>query len=285
MTPDLPNLEKIEDYLNGIMPDDQRTAFENELNEDASLKKEFDLVQDMLMGIEQLGDDVLKTQISAAHQELKGDGFFEKKTAKVVVMRPAKHRWYRWAAAASLLVIFGAVLFFMLNREDNYQKWYTQNFRPEDEKIATVIDDLTASGMLATDREKRESLANALKRYQQGEYTSAKDAFTIHLQNYRPDTVAQFYLALSELHLSNIEKAIASLKPITPQSLNPDVRPGQVSRGVDFQHEMTWYLALAYSKRGDRTAKDSTLILLRKLVSSGDDNYAAKAQTALQQLE
>ena len=286
MANDLPNLDKIEDYLNGLMPEEERKGFEEQLAEDPALKKELDLVQDMLAGIEQFGDDALKARIGAAQQELESEGFFEKKTGNVIALPTRRRQFSRqWAAAASLLIICGAALFLWLKRSNPYQELFAKNFQAEDSKTAILIDDLSASGLFATEKERRSSLADALKSYQAKDYEDAQKTLASYHEMYPQDTIAQFYLGLSELHLFNFDKAITLLRPIALDVLPPGQNSGQVSRGIDFQNEITWYLALAYSKWPGQAAKDSTLLLLRRLESAGDSLYAAKARTALRQLE
>ncbi len=285
MTNELPNLDEIEAYLGDLLSAEERAKFEQELTRNPALKKEFDLVQDLLTGIDRFGDDAVKAQIGAAKRELEAEGFFEKKTAKVVELQPARQRlWQRWAVAASILAVCGTALFWWMKQSDPYQDFFKQNFQAEDIKIAAVIDDSSASGLLTGDRERRNSLASALRFYQAKDYAAAAKALSAHHQSYPQDTVAQFYLAISEIHHSDYDKAIALLQPLAPEVLNPGVRFGQASQGIDFQNEMTWYLALAYSKRPGQAAKDSTLLLLRRLESRGDSFYSEKARVALLKL-
>ena len=90
MTPDFQNLDKIDAYLNDVLSAVERAKFEQELADDPALRREFDLVQDMLGGVELAGDEALKAQIGAAHSELGEEGFFTKPEARIVEMQPAR---------------------------------------------------------------------------------------------------------------------------------------------------------------------------------------------------
>ncbi|MBK8562634.1 MAG: hypothetical protein IPN76_04630 [Saprospiraceae bacterium] len=124
-----------------------------------------------------------------------------------------------------------------------------------------------------------------MKLYQNKSFGEAEKALAAHLQTYPQDTISQFYLALSHLELGHYDQATALLRPIAPANLTPDARPGQASQALDFQYEMTWYLALASSQLPDQAAQDSTLSLLRKLEASGNGEWAAKAKEVLGKLD
>lgn len=277
MNKDLPNLDKIEDYLNGQMPEAEREKFERELDSDPSLKKEFHLVQDILAGIEQLGDEELKGQIGQAQQELEAEGFFEKKTGKIAALPFDRRRWHRWAAAASVLIVLGTALFLWLRPGSTGQEVFAAYFRAEEARTGALIDDLSASGLLVPNQEQRNNLAAALKLYQAGEYADARQALAGYRQEYPQDTIARFYLGLSELHLSNFNEAINLLSPIVPKELGAEPPAG-------LEDEITWYLALAYAGRPTGIGRDSAAVLLRRLEATSS-SYSARAQEALQKLE
>lgn len=274
MTNDLPNLDKIEDYLNGLMPEQEREQFEQELDADPSLKKEFQLVQDILAGIGQLGDEELGSQIGQAQQELEAEGFFEKKTGRIAAL-PFDRR--HWAAAASVLIVLGTALFLWLRPKSSGQDVFAAYFRAEEARTGALIDDLSAAGLLVPNQEQRNNLAAALKLYQSGNYSDARQALASYRQKYPQDTIAQFYLGLSELHLSNFNEAINLLSLIAPKELGAEPPAG-------LEDEITWYLALAYAGRPTGIGRDSAAVLLRRL-EANSSSYSARAQEALQKLE
>ncbi len=287
MTHDLPNLDKIDAYLNDVLSADERAKFEQELAADPSLRREFDLVQDMLGGVELAGDEALKAQIGAAHSELATEGFFAKPEAKIVEMKAAQRGMRRvLAVAASVLLLVAAGVWWWSKSQGNpAQEVAKQYLYAESTKLPTLLDDISAPGLGQDDRPRRTSLAAALKLYQNKSFGEAEKALAAHLQTYPQDTISQFYLALSHLELGHYDQATALLRPIAPANLTPDARPGQASQALDFQYEMTWYLALASSQLPDQAAQDSTLSLLRKLEASGNGEWAAKAKEVLGKLD
>ncbi len=285
MTPDFQHIDRIDAYLHDVLSATERAKFEQELAADPSLRREFDLVQDMLGGMELAGDEALKAQIGAAHSELVTEGFFAKPEAKVVQLKPQWGMRRVLAVAASLLLLVAAgVWWWSKSQGDASQEVVKQYYAVETTKLATVIDDTSAPGLGQDDKPRRSSLAAALKLYQDKSFGEAEKALTTHSQTYPQDTISQFYLALSHLELGHYEQAAALLRPIAPATLTPDARPGQASQALDFQYEMTWYLALASSQLPGQAAQDSTLLLLRKLEASGNGEWAAKAKEVLAKL-
>lgn len=287
MTHDFQHIDRIDAYLNDVLSEAERAKFEQELANDPALRQEFDLVQDILGGVELAGDEALKAQIGAAHHELATEGFFAKPEAKIVEMKPAQWGMRRvLAVAASVLLLVAAGVWWWSNSQgDAGQRIIQQYYAAETTKLATAIDDTSAPGLGQDDRPRRSSLAAALKLYQSRSFGEAEKALETHLQTYPQDTISQFYLALSHLELGHFEQATALLRPITPTTLTPDARPGQASQVLDFQYEITWYLALASSQLPGQVNLDSTLLLLRKLEVSGNGEWSAKAREVLGKIE
>ncbi|MBK8562633.1 MAG: hypothetical protein IPN76_04625 [Saprospiraceae bacterium] len=146
MTHDLPNLDKIDAYLNDVLSADERAKFEQELAADPSLRREFDLVQDMLGGVELAGDEALKAQIGAAHSELATEGFFAKPEAKIVEMKAAQRGMRRvLAVAASVLLLVAAGVWWWSKSQGNpAQEVAKQYLYAESTKLPTLLDDISA---------------------------------------------------------------------------------------------------------------------------------------------
>lgn len=285
MTHDFQHIDRIDAYLNDLLSEAERAKFEQELAADPSLRREFDLVQDMLGGVELAGDEALKAKIGAAHNELATEGFFAKPEAKIVEMKPAQWGLRQvLAVAASVLLLVAAGVWWWSKSQGEPAQQVMQYYAAETTKLVTAIDDASAPGLGQDDRPRRTSLAAALKLYQAKSFGEAEKALAAHLQTYPQDTISQFYLALSHLELGHYDQAAALLRPITPETLTPDARSGQASQALDFQYEMTWYLALASSQLPGQAAQDSTLLLLRKLEASGNGEWSAKAKEVLEKL-
>ena len=215
MTPDFQHIDKIDAYLNDVLSAGERASFEQELANDPALRREFDLVQDMLGGVELTGDEALKSQIGTAHAELTGEGFFAKPEAKIVEMKPAQRGLRRvLAVAASLLLLVAAGLWWWSNKETPQQAVAKQYLYAETTKLVTVIDDVSAPGLSQDDRPRRTSLATALKLYQNKAFGEAEKALATHTQSFPQDTIAQFYFALSHLGLGHFDQATALLRRI-----------------------------------------------------------------------
>ena len=112
--------QKILSYLYNEMTQDQRQQFENELNSDPELKKEFQLHREVDKAIlTEVNVKEFREKMESIHQKT-----FPKKETKVIYLQ---NKWY-WAAASVAIVSGSTYLTFLRNNktpEDLYQKYYS----------------------------------------------------------------------------------------------------------------------------------------------------------------
>ena len=285
---DLPNIKLIENYLQGNLTEDERKQIEKRLVEAPDFKKEFDLIKDMLRSVELRGEIELKAGIDKAYHELKAEGFFEAPPTKRIEIQPSKKNkmiWSLWRMVAAVFVIGLFALFFLLKPSNPYAKLYADHFQPENKQLGLILDDLSASGLFTPDRGRRDSLSAALQLYQTRDYLSAKNALTSFLAAYSDDPVADFYLGLIELQLSNVGDALPQLRRVA-ENQYPTLPEYYDDKSIyDLQNQSYWYQALAYSRLQDQKAYDSVKILLNLLTKEDFGDYKVKADSILNSLE
>ena len=91
------NNERIINYLDGNLSEEERKAFEDEMAADDLLKKEFTFYQALIYSIKEKGNDALRKELSTYQQE------YKKTKSKNVI------RWIGYTTiglAASFLIIF-----------------------------------------------------------------------------------------------------------------------------------------------------------------------------------
>jgi len=103
MSPDEQREQRILDFVNGKMSEEDHRKMEAEINADDSLKKEVSFYQDIAKTTQKMEDDELRRLLSETDQELAGEGFFENEPA--VRPRGIFPIWKAVAVAASLALL------------------------------------------------------------------------------------------------------------------------------------------------------------------------------------
>jgi TolA-binding protein len=277
---------KIEDYVEGMLPDTERQEFEAALATDAKLAQETRLYQDLIKGIDVATDTDLRQMIGSVQARLAAENFFtedietvEKPQQEAIVRKLnvektaliRKLSAYQWAAAASVLLLIVAGLWFLKpNKEAIFNETYTAYYQPETKQLSDVYTEITAPGF-AADKVRNESLKNALDAYQAKNYTSAKSLFQAHLTAYPLDFDAQFYQAHTLMLLEEAQNAAILLENLAK------------NEGNRWQKDAQWYLALNYLTLKEK--REYALNLLKNITQDVSSPYQVKAGEILKKLE
>ncbi len=237
--------KKIEQYFNNVLDEAERTAFNQQLEEDAELAKSFAQRKQM--------EDFLavrpgREQLKAEIAEL-SDAFFPasvEPTAKKILIRRRLY-WIAGAAAAALLLLLFVPTW--LNAPPKYQQF-------ADHRPLSMQERGTGEEQL----QQIETTFNA------GDYASALPLLEQHLQAQPDDQQAQIYAGIAALELDQIDKAIALLSPV---SASPSI----------YKSTAQWYLALTYLKQKDYGQSQAALSTI-----PADNYWYAKAQALLKKL-
>jgi len=245
--------ETIEAYLNGEMTDEEKTAFEAQLNQDESLAQEVQLHADIVL--------TLQSQQKLKHkqhwQQLLADEAKNKQaeSKETIVFNPANSRNifgnFLFRIAAILLLAVGTYFVWQqFTVSDNpgqlaWQQW-------TETETTNQWSGIRGTGGNTADAEK-EVFTKAVELYKNQEYNTAiENLNAIPLQStIYPD--AQLLQSMSYLQLKQPGEAISRLTVLV-QPENDHLLKDQAS----------WYLALAYLQNNQTSfAKE----LLEKIVS------------------
>jgi TolA-binding protein len=270
--------EKIEDYVEGMLSDTERQEFEAALATDAKLAQETRLYQDLIKGMDVATDTDLRQMIGSVQARLAAENFFtedvvtvEKPQQEAIVRKlnvektalVRKLSTYQWAAAASVLLLIVAGLWFLKpNKEAIFNETYTAYFQPETKQLSDVYTEITTPGF-ATDKVRNESLKLALDAYQAKNYASSKSLFQAHLTAYPLDFDAQFYQAQTLMNLKEAQNAAVLLENLAK------------NEGNRWQKDAQWYLALNYLTMPEK--RETALGLLRNIGADKTSPHGAKA--------
>ncbi|MBX2871461.1 MAG: hypothetical protein KTR30_05160 [Saprospiraceae bacterium] len=237
--------KKIEKYFNNELDEAERTAFDQELAEDAKLAKSFAQRKQM--------EDFLavrpgREQLKAEIAEL-GDSFFSAAAEPTAKTIPLRRRLYWIAGAAAAAIILLLLLPPWLNSPPSYQQFADHRPLSMQER--------------GTDQENLRQIETA---FNAKNYSSALLLLEEHLQVQPDDQQAQIYASIAALELDQTDKAIAGLTPIgTGQSI--------------YKATAQWYLALAYLKQENYEQSRAALSSI-----PAENYWYTKAQELLKKL-
>ena len=233
-------LETVERYHDHNMPQSEREAFEERLQNDTEFKTLVDDIQSFLFGIEQ---QVLKEKLDGFHDEIPSTET-QKKASKV-----RQFQFMKIAAAAVIVIAIGS--FWFLSGSSN-DRLYDDFFKP-DPGLATT--------MSSSDNY---DFYDAMVNYKQGDYKKAIDKWEVlHQKNPENDTL-NYFLGVANLAEKNTDKAILFLKETAMQKESV------------FSDDANYYLGLAHIKIKDfeaakRDLKRSSLEEARVVLSKIKD--------------
>lgn len=180
---DQPTFERIEAYLLGRMDDTARTAFEQAMNADESLRDEVDLQRKLMATVE-------------AGAFLASNPFEEK--AKV---RPMFSRVKKWYMAAAVLIIAGSAAFFIW-QQNQEKDLYARYFQP-DPGLPVVMSSTDAY-----------TFYDGMVSYKEGQFNDAITKWESlgRAQGYT-DTL-QYYMGMAHIHISKYAEATTHLQTV-----------------------------------------------------------------------
>lgn len=233
--------ERIEKYLLNQMNAEDKLDFEKELSEDSDLQEKLEEIKTLTEGIEKLE---LMESLNQFHREMKE----EENTAPQKIIR---FNWKPFSVAASVILI-AAISILYYNRPDRNERLFTKYY---------TTDPGLVTAMSAN--EDNYEFERGMVDFKSGKFQLAIDRWEPLLANNPTGDTLNYFLGTSYLELQNTAKAISRLEKVTE---NPESK---------FLNDAWWYLALAYTRDGD---KDKAIMALRKT------NHSAKNEL-LNQLE
>lgn len=222
-----PDLELIEDYLDGTMGDADRRQFEARLVADPELARELSTQKLIHEGIQQAGRKELHGSLRDLEASLPP---IEAETVPLW-----RNTWLRIAAAITVLAVCSYLLW---TRQAGPGQLFDEYFDPYPNVIIpTVRGDVAADTTLK---------AKAYRAYDRKAYREAIEFF----EKAEADEAVLLYLANSHLAAGDAERAIILLN--------------RVIRDYDaFDEVARWYLCLAYLKAGrkDNAISEAAIVI------------------------
>jgi tetratricopeptide (TPR) repeat protein len=247
------HFDKMDAYVRHAMTEEERKAFEQELETDSTLRKEWEVFQHMVEGAKAAGDHALKQAIARA------------RTA------PMQRRLLtlRWTLAAAAVVVLSLGIWW-LQQPAMQDRTFEAYFTPEKKRLAETLDALESSGFARPEVSK--SLLAGLKDYEKGNYAQASASLLQYLDiaGAGADGAAVFYLGLCYMEQGDYKKAIAHLEPLAAQI------------DASWQPDAEFYLALALLKTRDRKRAGA---LFEKMTAGSSHPYREKSAEILVNLK
>ncbi len=210
---------KIDRYLKGKLDEDEKIAFQSELNSDEELRKHLQFVVDVSKGVQLSTARQWKQMLN--QKETKGN-------------RSGNNRYiaYFTGIAAGILLII-ALVFLFTPRDKQYEELFAAHFTPYPNIVSPV-------------QRSEDTTRSAWTLYEQGMYEQAAEYFKMETAGDPGNVSYQFYAGISLL---------ASDKPSQAIDLLQKVEKADTTK---FNVQAEWYLGLAYLKSGKINKARST---------------------------
>ncbi len=246
---------RIEQYLLGQLDENDKAAFEKEMENDSSLKEEVRTHAGVLQGLDEIRAEKLKSHFQELESNLPKE---ESNEEKVVEMQPSKGLGSIWKVAAAI-VLLAIPTYLILNSGPTADELYNQYYQSYPNVITS-----TERSQEENPPEQNEALAY----YESGNFEAAIEAFQAELEELPEAADMQFYLGVSQMETNRLEHAIESLTAVVE------------SNNTQFRDQALWYLALAKMKNGNEVEAEGLL----KHIITKENSYSTRAEEILEQL-
>ena len=211
----------IDRYFEGDLNEKELQRFNEYMGHDSDFADAIALEKDLIAGIETFGNQKLKAELQAIHEEEIGNlpQLQAKNEAKVVRMR----RFSQWAIAASLALGLIAA-------------WWIINTNSSPSELAlTAYEKPTFETLRGGESE---AIIGDIKTFYQNEnYQKAADELQLYLETHNTDAEAWFYLGICQFELGHYPQAIAAFQT--------------AQKDDNLNDQATWHLALTYLKQNN----------------------------------
>ncbi len=214
-------INQIDDYLQGLLIDDNLVQFEDELNDNQSLRNELNLQSEINDAIQE--DDIMDLRASLGDivkEEAKSNKQFR-------IISGNKAKLIGAAASVAAVVSIGAFTF--NQKPSNFDEIYSNNYKPYD-----------ATGFVRSATTSMDVAALGVDLYNQQNYKNAIEKFKTVLDENKMHPMCNFYSGLSCQQLENYESAITFYSFVIQEKDNLYVEQAE------------WYMALCLLKTEEK---------------------------------
>lgn len=244
------DFNRIEEFLDGDLSNDQLKEFENDLLNDPDLQTELDLHK-------QVDEAIMENDIMELRSKLEAIEIPPREVEK------RKHKYLtKWNIVAASFVLFlgiGSLLYIGNNKNYSNKKVYSNYYKPYNVVMNTRSADVNIDNMLVT----------ALKSYEARNYGKALVLFQQILDKDSTNITSNFYSGISNMEISEYNKANKNFTRVLRDKNNL------------FIEQSEWYLGFCYLMTNER----DKAIKQFNTIAKGNSFYKAKAQEILNKLE
>ncbi len=216
LSEDLQN--RLDKYISGAMNESDALKFEEEIEGDEELKREYNLQKNLSLGIAVHANEALKSKLEKIHNDVVSSPSSSGKSSSL--------QWRYLAIAASVSILIISYFLISSNKNSLYSKYY--------EAPTFSIQRGSSTNNL---------LDQAGLNFNNKKYKQAADNFKTYLIDYPNDQNARFYLGITYLELEDYDNAIVALDKVV-SSDDPLMKD-----------QSLWYLALAHLTRDKSKAR------------------------------
>lgn len=245
------NFDRIEDFLDGDLTENQLKEFEKDLLEDLDLQMELDL----------------HTEVNEAIMEQDVMDLRSKLETIETPPNPAQNRklkfltkWNITAAALALVIGLGSLMY-ILNNPSTYSndKVFSNYYKPYNVVVNTRSADIMIDNLLVT----------ALKSYETKDYRTALTLFKQILDKDSTNITGNFYSGISNIEINEYSKANENFTRVLEYKNNL------------FIEQSEWYLGFCYLMTNE---KEKALKQFH-VIAQGNSFYKTKALEIINRLE
>ena len=252
-------------YLRRELDAAERADFERRLRDDPAFAAEWEAFRDLVTAIEIHGEQELRKTIFQVQKKLETEQFFSTSQPTPTVMKNQSFFRKIMAAAAAIAAIAIALYLYNLNQTPATGQ-FAQFAKPDTVQVVKILDRLEASGFASPEKGREDSLASALRLYQDFEFEKARVELVRYCQQYPDDKIGRHYLGLTLFQQSEYAKASAHLASLASDP------------SFELHNMAKWYLALAYTQFRTAQGFKDAHALMQQLADDPDSGYTREAK-------
>ncbi|MBN1186394.1 MAG: hypothetical protein JXB49_29230 [Bacteroidales bacterium] len=248
-------MEKFDAYLKGSMTASEKTQMEKELEENPEMREELRLYRIMVEGIKEAGKELFKTGL--------------KEIDDVMADKSLGSSYPKWAAlAASVIVLFGLSIAFLLLRKPSEPKLYAEHFQPWQNEYPIHTRGEVPAQFSEFTSDQFEELKVGADHYDAHEYKEAISVFKDLEQTQEDNEHLQFLLGLSYLNNNQPKKALPYFESLID------------NKDFEYGLEVKWYygMTLVYLGEDEKAQK------VMDEVAYSDSPFSGQAKEILEEL-
>jgi len=249
------NLEEIDQYMNLELPEERVISFESEMENNADLVAELELIKEIDSAIQEDEVMCLRERLNDVSKEFTQ----EKRKERSLIARLPGSGKMAVSIAASLVLMFGAAEVVKEISWSDHSTLYSQYFEA-----------YQSTGLLRSDEESADqNISMALVQFNEGKYDESLSLFRKVLDKDPENPVGNFYTGMAYQETGRYEQAIYSYQQVIAAKNNL------------FTEQAEWYTGLCYLQTNDRKKAYGKF---RKIIEN-KGFYSEKAAAILRKLK